>query len=82
MYSLFDLDIGAVIRESADRIIETLNIQAGTDRTDDERVDSDDESTLDFIEVEVVEWSREKCVKLNFWEESELLILIEAYFCS
>jgi hypothetical protein len=31
---------------------------------------------------EGVEWSREKCVKLNFWEESELLILIEAYFCS
>jgi hypothetical protein len=53
MYSLFDLDIGAVIRESADRIIETLDIQAGTDRTDDERVDTNDESTLDFIEVEV-----------------------------
>jgi hypothetical protein len=49
MYSPFDLDIGAVIRESADRIIETLN----TDRTDDGRVDSDDASTLDFIVVDV-----------------------------
>jgi hypothetical protein len=29
-----------------------------------------------------VEWSREECVELNFWEESELLILIEAYICS
>jgi hypothetical protein len=53
MYSLFNLNIRAVIRESADRIIKTLDIQAGTDRTDDEQVDSDDESTLDFIEVEV-----------------------------
>jgi hypothetical protein len=53
MYSLFDLNIGAVIRESADRIIETLDIQAGTDRTDNERVDTNNESTLDFIEVEV-----------------------------
>jgi hypothetical protein len=34
------------------------------------------------LAAEDVEWSREKCVKLNFWEESELLILIEAYFCS
>src|SRR6266536_4460747 len=50
MYSLFELDIGAVIRESADRIIKTLDI---TDCTDDEQVDSDVESTLDFIEVEV-----------------------------
>jgi hypothetical protein len=49
MYSPFDLDIGAVIRESADRIIETLD----TDRTDDERVDSDDASTLDFIVVDM-----------------------------
>jgi hypothetical protein len=54
MYSLFNLDIRAVIRESADRIIETLNIQAGTDRTDNKRVDTNNESTLDFIEVKVV----------------------------
>ena len=53
MYSPFDLDIGAVIRESADRIIETLDIQTATDGTDDERVDSDNESTLDVIVVEV-----------------------------
>jgi hypothetical protein len=49
MYSPFNLDIGAVIRESADRIIKTLD----TNRTDDERVDSDDASTLDFIVVDV-----------------------------
>jgi hypothetical protein len=53
MYSLFNLNIGAVIRELVDRIIETLNIQAGIDRIDDKQVDSDDESTLDFIEVKV-----------------------------
>ncbi len=38
----------AVIQELADRIIETLDI------TDVEQVDSDNESTLDFIEVEVL----------------------------
>ncbi len=50
IYSLFDLDIGAVIRESADRIIKTLNI---ADRVDDKRADSDVESTLDTIVVKV-----------------------------
>jgi hypothetical protein len=54
MYSLFNLDIRAVIRESADRIIKTLNI----DRTDDEQVDSDDVLTLDFIVVNVCYNSR------------------------
>jgi hypothetical protein len=49
MYSPFNLNIRAVIRESVDRIIKTLN----TDRTDNERVDSDDTSTLDFIVVNV-----------------------------
>ena len=49
IYSLFELDIGAVIRESADRIIETLDI---TDRADDDLV-SDNKSTLDYIIVEV-----------------------------
>jgi hypothetical protein len=29
-----------------------------------------------------VEWSREEYTELNFWEESELLILIEACICS
>jgi chromosome condensin MukBEF complex kleisin-like MukF subunit len=50
MYSLFDLDIGAVIRESADCILETLDI---TDRIDDEQVNSNEESTLDFIVVDM-----------------------------
>ena len=50
MYSLFELDIGAVIQESTDYIIKTLDI---TDRIDDKRVDSDVKSTLDFIEVKV-----------------------------
>jgi hypothetical protein len=54
MYSLFDLDIGAVIRESADCIIKTLNIEAVTNRTEDKRVDSNDVLTLDFIVVDVV----------------------------
>jgi hypothetical protein len=53
MYSLFNLNIRAVIYKLADRIIETLNIQAGTDRIDDKQVDSNDELTLDFIEVKV-----------------------------
>ena len=48
-YSPFDLDIRAVIQESADCIIETLDI---TDHND-EQVDSDVESTLDTIVVEV-----------------------------
>jgi len=50
MYSLFELNIGAVIRELADCIIKTLDI---TDRIDNEQVDSDVKSTLDFIEVKV-----------------------------
>ena len=53
-YSLFDLNIRAVIRESADRIIKTLNI---TDRVDNKRADSqadsDVELTLDTIVVKV-----------------------------
>jgi hypothetical protein len=48
MYSLFDLDIRAVIRESVDYIIETLDVC-----TDNEQLDSDNESTLDFIKVKV-----------------------------
>lgn len=48
MYSPFDLDIRAVIRESADRIIETLDV-----RTDDKQLGSDNKSTLDFIKVKV-----------------------------
>ena len=49
-YSLFNLNIGAVIRESADRIIKTLNI---TDHVEDKRADSDVKLTLDTIVVKV-----------------------------
>jgi hypothetical protein len=48
MYSLFNLDIRAVIRELVDCIIETLNVYI-----DDEQLDSNNESTLDFIKVKV-----------------------------
>ena len=54
MYSLFNLNIGVVIRELVDRIIKTLNI---TDRVDnkqaDGQVDSDVKLTLDTIVVKV-----------------------------
>jgi hypothetical protein len=37
----------------------------------------------DFMSgARAVEWSREECAELNFWEESELLILIKAYIYS
>ena len=53
-YSLFNLNIGVVIRELVDRIIKTLNI---TDRVDnkqaDGQVDSDVKLTLDTIVVKV-----------------------------
>jgi hypothetical protein len=53
MYSLFNLNIRAIIRELADRIIKTLNIQAAIDRTDNKQVDSNNVLTLDFIVVNV-----------------------------
>ena len=50
MYSPFDLNIRAVIQESADHIIKTLNI---VDHVDNEQVDSNIEPTLDTIVVKV-----------------------------
>jgi hypothetical protein len=49
MYSLFNLNIRAVICKLVDCIIKTLNI----DYTDDEQVDSNNVLTLDFIVVNV-----------------------------
>jgi hypothetical protein len=48
MYSLFDLNIRAIIRELVDYIIETLNVY-----TDNKQLDSNNELTLDFIKVKV-----------------------------
>jgi hypothetical protein len=53
MYSPFDLNIRAIIRESVDYIIKTLDIHTNIDCTDDKQVDSNDKSTLDFIVVNV-----------------------------
>jgi hypothetical protein len=54
MYSLFNLNIRAVICKLVDCIIKTLNIQAATDYTDNKRVDSNNVLTLDFIVVNVI----------------------------